>query len=69
MKHFLFVMFEGGGNVPPQLGIARRLVGRGHVVRVLADPPSSLVRARPAASSCRSPPPPGTICGTGARIG
>ena len=38
MKRFLFVVFEGGGNVPPQLGIARRLVARGHTVRVLADP-------------------------------
>ncbi len=38
MKRFLFVMFEGGGNVPPQLGIARRLVERGHRVRVLGDP-------------------------------
>lgn len=38
MKRFLFVMFEGGGNVPPQIGIARRLVARGHVVRVLSDP-------------------------------
>ncbi len=34
---FLAVMFDGGGNVPPQLGIVRRLVARGHQVRVLAD--------------------------------
>jgi hypothetical protein len=34
----LFVMWQGGGNVPVQLGIARRLVLRGHRVRVLADP-------------------------------
>src|SRR5215470_12576761 len=38
MNRFLFVLFEGGGNVPPQLGIARRLVARGHAVAVLADP-------------------------------
>jgi UDP:flavonoid glycosyltransferase YjiC (YdhE family) len=35
---FLFVLWEGGGNVPPQLGIARRLLTRGHAVRVLGDP-------------------------------
>jgi UDP:flavonoid glycosyltransferase YjiC (YdhE family) len=37
-KRFLFVMGEGGGNVPPQLGLARRLVSRGHEVRVLTEP-------------------------------
>ena len=31
-------MWDGGGNVPPELGVARLLVGRGHAVRVLADP-------------------------------
>jgi MGT family glycosyltransferase len=31
----LQVIWAGGGNVPPQLGIARRLVERGHEVRVL----------------------------------
>ena len=35
---FLFVMWQGGGNVPVQLGVARRLVEGGHRVRVLADP-------------------------------
>lgn len=35
---FLFVMWEGGGNVPPQLGLARKLVDRGHQVRVLTEP-------------------------------
>jgi len=34
---FLFVLFEGGGNVSAQLGIARRLAARGHAVRVLGD--------------------------------
>jgi MGT family glycosyltransferase len=33
----LFVLVEAGGNVPPQLGLVRRLVERGHHVRVLAD--------------------------------
>jgi len=31
-------MWDGGGTVPPELGVARRLVARGHSVRVLADP-------------------------------
>jgi hypothetical protein len=37
-KRFLFVMGDGGGNVPPQLGLARALVSRGHDVRVLTEP-------------------------------
>lgn len=37
-RRFLFVLWEGGGNVPPILGIARRLVNRGHSVRVISDP-------------------------------
>jgi hypothetical protein len=37
-RRFLFVMWEGGGNVPPQLGLARKLVARGHLVRVLTEP-------------------------------
>jgi MGT family glycosyltransferase len=35
---FLFAMWDGGGNVPPTLGLARRLLARGHLVRVLGDP-------------------------------
>jgi MGT family glycosyltransferase len=31
-------MWDGGGNIPPALGIVRRLVARGHAVRVLGDP-------------------------------
>jgi UDP:flavonoid glycosyltransferase YjiC (YdhE family) len=38
MKRFLFVMIDGGGNVPAELAIARRLAARGHDVHVLADP-------------------------------
>jgi UDP:flavonoid glycosyltransferase YjiC (YdhE family) len=38
MKRFLFVVVDGGGNVPAELAIARRLAGRGHDVHVLADP-------------------------------
>lgn len=36
-KEVLFALFEGGGNVPPQMSVARALVARGHCVRVLAD--------------------------------
>jgi MGT family glycosyltransferase len=36
-RRFLFVLWEGGGNVPLQLGLARRLVERGHAVRVLTE--------------------------------
>ncbi len=32
----LMVMWDGGGNVPPVLGIGRELAGRGHRVRCLA---------------------------------
>jgi MGT family glycosyltransferase len=35
---FLFPIWEGGGTIPPQLGVARRLLDRGHRVHVLADP-------------------------------
>jgi len=37
MNRFLFLMVEAGGNVPPQMSIARRLAARGHDVHVLAD--------------------------------
>ncbi|MBX3220099.1 MAG: glycosyltransferase family 1 protein [Labilithrix sp.] len=37
-RTFLFAMVEGGGNVPAQMSIARRLAGRGHRVHVLGDP-------------------------------
>src|SRR5579863_1070925 len=37
-RRFLMPMWEGGGNIPPELGVARRLVDRGHHVQVLADP-------------------------------
>jgi MGT family glycosyltransferase len=35
---YLIPMWEGGGNIPPELGVARRLIARGHNVHVLADP-------------------------------
>ena len=37
-RHFLFAMWEGGGNVSAMLGLARRLIARGHRVSVLGDP-------------------------------
>ena len=39
---FLLATIDGGGTVPPELGLASRLVRRGHAVRVLAlDRPST----------------------------
>jgi MGT family glycosyltransferase len=38
MGRFLLVMWEGGGTVPPSMTIARKLIARGHTVRVLGDP-------------------------------
>ena len=34
----LFVTWDGGGNVPPALGIAAELQQRGHRVRVMGHP-------------------------------
>ncbi|HEY2159918.1 MAG TPA: glycosyltransferase [Solirubrobacteraceae bacterium] len=36
-RRFLFVLWEGGGNVPMQLELARRLATRGNEVRVLTE--------------------------------
>jgi UDP:flavonoid glycosyltransferase YjiC (YdhE family) len=52
-RRFLFVMFNGGGNVPAQLSIARRLVARGHAVHVLAD---HAVERHAVASGCHFHP-------------
>ena len=38
MPAFLFTHWEGGGNTPPMLAVVRRLLARGHAVRVLGDP-------------------------------
>lgn len=35
---YLFVTMEGGGNLPPIAGAARRLLARGHDVRILGEP-------------------------------
>ncbi len=37
-RRFLLTLWDGGGNVPPELGVARRVVERGHRVQVLGDP-------------------------------
>lgn len=50
---FLFVTWEGGGNVPPTFSIARRLARRGHLVRILA--PYSLRDAVEAAACSFAP--------------
>ena len=36
-RRFLFVTFDAGGNVTPTLALVRRLVRRGHEVRVLGN--------------------------------
>jgi MGT family glycosyltransferase len=35
--HYLFALWDGGGTVPPELSVVRRLVARGHTVTALAD--------------------------------
>ena len=37
-RRYLFAHWEGGGNTPPMLGVVRRLIARGHDVRVIGDP-------------------------------
>lgn len=37
VRTYLFALTEAGGTVPPELGVARRVVERGHRVTVLAD--------------------------------
>jgi MGT family glycosyltransferase len=49
VSRLLLAMWEGGGTVPPELGVARRLVERGHAVHVLADP---TIRERAEALGC-----------------
>jgi UDP:flavonoid glycosyltransferase YjiC (YdhE family) len=38
VNRFLFAMWEGGGTVPPELGIAGRLIDRDHQVHIIGDP-------------------------------
>lgn len=37
-KSFLFVTIDGGGNVPPMMGIVKELIRRGHRVTLLTEP-------------------------------
>lgn len=37
-NHFLFLTIDGGGNIPPVLGLAKRLLEKGHNVTVLTEP-------------------------------
>lgn len=37
LRSYLFALADGGGTVPPELAVVRRLVDRGHRVRVLAE--------------------------------
>jgi len=37
-RNILLVTIEGGGNIPPMLGLARRLADRGHQVHILTEP-------------------------------
>jgi hypothetical protein len=67
-RDFLFATWQGGGNLPPVLTVAARLLARGHRVRVMSDACDRAdVEARPAPSSCpgagrradpTGPPPP-----------
>lgn len=36
-RNFLFTTWEGGGNIPPVLTVARQLRARGHRVRLMSD--------------------------------
>ena len=37
-RRYLLVTWDGGGNLPPELAVCRKLIARGHSVRVLGDP-------------------------------
>jgi MGT family glycosyltransferase len=52
-KRYLLITWDGGGVVPPELGLARRLIERGHRVHVLADP---TLEAEAGAAGCSFTP-------------
>jgi MGT family glycosyltransferase len=37
MAHFLFTLWDGGGSLPPELTVVRKIVAAGHSVTVLGD--------------------------------
>lgn len=53
INRILFITWDGGGVIPPELGLARRLVERGHRVCVMADP---TVEAEALAAGCEFEP-------------
>ncbi len=55
---FLIVTWDGGGNAPPALGLGRRLIARGHSVRVLAH---RTLRERIEAARCAFRPFPAAL--------
>src|SRR4030081_1787583 len=47
MRRFTFVTWDGGGNVPPAVGIAQELMARGNEVRFLGYiPQRTAIEAR-----------------------
>ncbi|RLQ86565.1 glycosyltransferase [Mycetocola zhadangensis] len=61
-RRYLFALIDAGGTVPPELGVARRLVDRGHEVTVLADETlAEAVRRTGAAYLPRATAPSGTF--------
>lgn len=38
MAHYLFTLWDGGGSLPPELGVVRRVAAAGHRVTVIIDP-------------------------------
>ena len=51
MADILFVTWDGGGNVPPAVGIAAELRRRGHGVRFVGHAAPARARSRPRAST------------------
>ena len=38
MTHYLFTEWDGGGSLPPELTLIRKLIAAGSTVTVLGDP-------------------------------
>ena len=52
-RTYLFTLTDAGGTVPPEVGVVRRIVGRGHRVTVLADASMS-PQVEPAGAALRT---------------